>query len=115
MKCLIIVNESPWGSGLALGAWRFARAASEGPLDVVAVFFREDGIYNAVQGGSADSGTPDLEQAWRALAGDDGTELLLCRSSLDRRLAERPVSPWQVSGLTPMFEIMLDCDRVVTF
>lgn len=115
MKCLVIVNESPWGSGLALSAWRFAQAASNHGLRVVAVFFREDGVYNALAGDAVDAGTPDLAAVWCEYAGCSGARLLLCRSSAERRLQTSVEAPFETSGLTVMFELMLDCDRVVTF
>jgi sulfur relay (sulfurtransferase) complex TusBCD TusD component (DsrE family) len=115
VKCLIIVNESPWGSTLALGAWRFARAASENGLQVVAVFFREDGVYNALDGEAADAGTPDLGAAWREYSERSGARLLLCRSSADRRMKSAPGQPFEAFSLTGMFELLQQCDRVVTF
>ncbi len=119
MNCLLIVNESPWGSGLALAAFRFARAAHERGLEVAAVFFREDGVYNALPGRASDAGTPNLADAWRDLAHRSGARLLVCRSSADRRLCEDPPTifpaPFEVSGLTVMFEVALDCDRLVSF
>lgn len=119
MNCLVIVNESPWGSGLALSAFRFARAAHEHGLEVAAVFFREDGVYNALPGRVSDAGTPDLADAWRDLARQSGARLLVCRSSADRRLRDDQSTifsaPFEVSGLTVMFELVLGCDRTVSF
>jgi sulfur relay protein TusD/DsrE len=115
VKCLIVVNESPCGSGLALSAWRFARAASRHGLKVEAVFFREDGAYNALGGEVADAGTPILAEAWRVYAKESGARLLLCRTSAERRMQGPIAHPFEVSGLTAMFGLMLECDRVVTF
>lgn len=115
MNCLIIVNDGPWSSGRALAAWRFARAAVANGLEVPAVFFREDGVYNARSGSAADAGTPDLATAWRAFAESTGARLLLCRSSLDRRTRGDPEPPFEPAGLAAVFERMLACDRVVSF
>lgn len=115
MKFLLVVNESPWGSTLSLSAWRFVKAAIDLKIHVSAVFFREDGVYNALPGEAGDAGTPDLVTAWRQLAAEAGVRLLLCSSSRLRRLDREPQSPFETSGLTEFVELMLDSDRVVTF
>jgi sulfur relay (sulfurtransferase) complex TusBCD TusD component (DsrE family) len=115
MKLLIVVNESPWGSGLALTAYRLARAATHLAGHECAVFFREDGIYNALPGQVTDAGTEDLALSWAALAESHDTRLLLCRSSTQRRLIDCPPAPFQESGLTEMLELMHTVDRVVAF
>ena len=115
MKFLVIVNDSPWGSGLALAACRFVRAARESGEQVSAVFFREDGIYNALEADAVDAGTTDLASAWTGLASTAGIRMLLCRSSWQRRLASQPSKGFEESGLTEMIELMLQSDRVVTF
>lgn len=115
MKLLMIVNESPWGSVLALTAYRLAEAAMQVAGNECAVFFREDGVYNAVPGQVTDAGTQDLARCWAGLAQAHGTRLLLCRSSSQRRLMACPAGPFQESGLAEMFGLMLTFDRVLTF
>ena len=115
MKFLVIVNESPWASGLAVCASRFVRAAIASGHEITAIFFREDGVYNAVQGELSDAGTPDLCKTWAELASAAGTRLLLCSSSRLRRLENNPSKAFTESGLTEMFELMLYSDRVVSF
>lgn len=115
VKFLVIVNESPWASGLAVCASRFVRAALASGHGITAVFFREDGVYNALQGEQSDAGTPDLFNAWLELAATAGTRLLLCSSSRLRRLESNPSKAFEESGLTEMLELMLQSDRVVSF
>jgi len=115
VKFLVIVNESPWGSTLSLSACRFVNAALDCGVAISAVYFREEGIYNSLPGEAPDAGTPDLCSAWRDLARTAGFPLLVCSSSRLRRLAEPPANGFQSSGLTEMFELVLDSDRVVTF
>ena len=115
MKFLVIVNESPWGSALALTAYRFVRACMESGAEIAAVFFRGDGVYNAVQGEMTEAGTPDLAEAWQQLAADRAIRLLLCSSSRLRRLATHPGMGFTDSGLAELIELTQDCDRVVTF
>lgn len=115
MKFLVIVNESPWGSDLALAAWRFVAAAVESRHEVPAVFFREDGVYNALAGENSDAGTPELADAWQQLARGGSSRLLLCSSSWARRMKSSRPANFEVAGLTEMMELMLASDRVVTF
>jgi len=115
VKFLIIVNESPWGSALAQTAHRFVHAALESGVEIVAVFFRGDGVYNAVPGEAIDAGTPDLAGEWQELCSGRNIRLLLCSSSRLRRMAHPPPGNFNDSGLTEMIELLRDSDRVVTF
>ena len=114
MNFLVIVNESPWGSPLALSAYRFVLAAAESGVRQIGVYFLGDGVYNAIQGETSDAVGPDLASAWAELAAR-GIRLSLCSSSRLRRLGEKPDGPFRDSGLTEMIEAMRDSDRVVTF
>ncbi len=116
MKCLIIVNESPWQTALSLSALRFGRACDSAGLQIAAVFFREDGVYNALAGTVADAGTPQLSAAWRELAARSGARLLLCSASSQRRLpAGSDLAGFQQTGLADMLELMQLSDRVISF
>jgi tRNA 2-thiouridine synthesizing protein D len=116
VNCLIIVNESPWQTGLALNALRFARAAAAAGLQVSAVFFREDGVYQALPSTEADSGTPELAKSWQGFAEQSGARLLLCSASSQRRLPKGSNGQaFQQTGLAEMLELMQQSDRVVSF
>jgi len=125
VKFLVIVNESPWGSCLALSAWRFVVASLDSGIQIPAVFFRGEGVYNALSAEATDAGIESLSVAWLDLETRAGTRLLLCSSSRKRRLPALPapgfngpacIAPGFIeSGLPEMFDLMLTCDRVVTF
>ena len=115
MKFLILVNESPWGSGLSLSACRFITALIDSGSQVSAVFFREDGVYNALQGKVSDAGTPELSGIWKAFSDNNGIRLLLCSSSVQRRINETASPPFEITGLAEMLELMASSDRVVSF
>jgi sulfur relay protein TusD/DsrE len=115
VKFLILVNESPWGSGLSLSACRFITALIDSGSQVSAVFFREDGVYNALQGKVCDAGTPELLVKWEAFSDNYGTRLLLCSSSVQRRINEPASPPFEIAGLAEMLELMASSDRVVSF
>ena len=127
MKVLVIVNSSPWGGSLGATGLRLVRAmlqrgAKPGPqqdgaggLRVAAVFFREEGVYQAVAGRVSDSGTPALRDAWLELARQHGLPLLLCSAAAQRRLERAPCDGFRETGLAEVLDLMDACDRVVTF
>lgn len=115
MKILVIVNDSPWGSTLAVTALRLARALLTDDLLVDAVYFRGEGVYNAIAGRAADNGTPVLADAWRLLSESRGIPLLLCSSAAQRRLDCAPADGFREAGLAEVLERMAACDRVLSF
>lgn len=115
MKVLVIVNESPWGSTLPVTALRLVKSLLSGNADVDSIFFRGDGVYNALQGRACDSGTPDLAAEWLALSSSCGCSLLLCSSAASRRLDCAPREGFREAGLAEVMERVLSCDRVVAF
>ncbi|HKJ17467.1 MAG TPA: DsrE family protein [Xanthomonadales bacterium] len=114
MKFIFVINESPWGSTLPSSALRIAERVLEANHDL-AVFFREDGVYNVVAGTVSDSGTDDLAGAWLNLGETDRVDLMVCQASLARRLAETPKMPFRPASLVELTDLLSDCDRVVTF
>lgn len=115
MKFLIIVNESPWGSSLAVTALRLVRAMVAGKAEINAIFFREDGVYHAQPGRVVDSGTPSLFDEWQSLANPEGIPLLICSSAAQRRMQEAPDGSYREAGLAELMEILACSDRVLTF
>jgi len=115
VKILIIVNESPWGSSLAVTAFRLVRALLAAHVEIAAVFFRGDGVYHAQPGRAVDAGTPGLCDEWRFLAEPSGFPLLVCSSAAQRRMPEAPGAAYREAGLAELLEIMATSDRVVTF
>jgi sulfur relay (sulfurtransferase) complex TusBCD TusD component (DsrE family) len=115
VKVLVIVNQAPWGGTLGLTALRLSRAMAADGLQLAAVFFREEGVYQCQPGRTSDAGTPDLATAWAELARDCGAPLLLCSSASQRRLPSPPANDFREAGLAEVFELMGGCDRVVSF
>ena len=115
MKLLIIVNESPWQSTLALSACHFAQAALDAGVQITAIFFREEGVYNSLAGELSDVGTPDLATTWAEMASASEMRLLLCSSSRMRRISAVSTDRFEESGLTELMELILLSDRVVSF
>ena len=114
VKVLLIVNQAPWSGTLGLTALRLARAMDAGGLQLAAVFFREEGVYQAQAGRVSDSGTPDLAAGWSELSRESGAPLLLCSSAAQRRLPDPPPEDFREAGLGEVIELMAGCDRVVS-
>lgn len=100
---------------MPLVALRLSRAMAADGHEIEAVYFRGDGVYNALPGRAADAGTPDLAVAWSSLAESGGFPLLLCSSAAARRLDSAPGQGFREAGLAELLERMAACDRVVTF
>jgi tRNA 2-thiouridine synthesizing protein D len=115
VKVLVIVNQSPWGGSLGVTAWRLVRALLAGGQEIAAVYFREEGIYQAIPGRAVDGGAADLQAGWLALHREQGVPLLICSSAAQRRLPGPPVEGFRETGLAEVLELTLACDRVVTF
>jgi tRNA 2-thiouridine synthesizing protein D len=115
VKILVIVTESPWGSSLGVTALRLVRALISEGEKLCAIYFREDGVYHALQGRARDAGTPGLCEAWEEISKKQGVPLMLCSSAAQRRLDKAPGDCFAEAGLAQMMELLQGCDRVVTF
>jgi sulfur relay (sulfurtransferase) complex TusBCD TusD component (DsrE family) len=112
VKILVIVNASPWGGSIAVTALRMVRAMVHHGYRIAAVYFREEGVYQALAGRVTDHGTPALRDAWLELP---EVPLLLCSAASQRRLERAPESGFREAGLAEILDLMNSCDRVVTF
>jgi len=115
VKILVIVNASPWGGSLGVTALRLVRAMLDHGFAVVAVYFRGEGVYHALEGRIVDNGTPPLRDAWLELGRKNDVPLLLCSSASQRRLPALPPVGFREAGLVEVLETMRCCDRVVSF
>lgn len=117
MNIIVMVNSSPWGSSLSATALRFVEAASDAGQQVIAVYFRGDGVYNLIEGNMSDDSMPSMKTAWTQLARQHGIELLLCSADTARRLPARAVQDTGTTqaGLAHWWQLAAECDRMVSF
>jgi tRNA 2-thiouridine synthesizing protein D len=115
VKILVIVNVSPWSGSLAVTGLRLTRAMLSNGHEIGAVYFRDEGVYQAMGGRATDSGTPVLRDAWADLSRERGIPLLLCSAASQRRLERPPGGRFREAGLAEILELMRSCDRVVSF
>jgi sulfur relay protein TusD/DsrE len=118
VRLCVVIGSGPWGDSRATTALRFVRAAMAAGHHTT-VFFRDDGVYNAVAGEVSDGGLESPQSAWVKLAEESGIVLLLCPAATARRMdlsvTERLPACWRQAGLTRLMEIMSESDRVVHF
>jgi len=119
MKLLIIVRSSPWGSSRTSAAVRLATAWLGRSDGRVAVYFRDDGVYNVLPGTASDGGLDSPQIRWRELARNPSVDLVLCPAAVARRLpADVPGEPrgfFRQAGLPEMLSQLRESDRVVCF
>ena len=115
MKILVIVNVSPWSGSLAVTALRLVKAMLGQGFEIAAVYFRGEGVYQALNGRIVDNGTPDMRAAWLSVQQQKGVPLLLCSSAAQRRLERAPTEGFREAGLAEILELMGGCDRLVSF
>ena len=117
MNVLLMVNHSPWGSTLPATAQRCASALLDAGHTLAGIYFRGDGVYNALAGDVDDPGAVNLVAAWKETATAAGCELLLCSSACARRLPGDRVDglgpPYRVIGLGELFAVADAADRWV--
>lgn len=115
LNIVVVINESPWGSTLTATALRVARGCADAGHCLIAVFFREDGVYNCIRGTATDEGLEDHAGSWVKLNRDHQSMLMVCKSSAARRLSEPLLPPFREAGLVELVDLIADCDRVITF
>jgi sulfur relay (sulfurtransferase) complex TusBCD TusD component (DsrE family) len=115
VKILLIVNDSPWGSSLAVTALRLLRSMLADGVEADAVYFRGEGVYNALPGRATDHGTPDLCPSWQVVSSRHDVPLLLCQSASRRRFDCEPGEGFRTAGLAEVIERMARCDHVLAF
>lgn len=117
MNVVVMVNSSPLGSTLSATALRFVSACAGAGLQVRAVYFRGDGVYNLLEGPMSDDSLPAVKTAWVDCAERHGAELLVCSADVSRRLPEASVAGagFTVAGLARWWQLVEESDRMVCF
>lgn len=116
MNLLVIINHNPAGSSLAIKARVFVEAALRSGHRVPAVFFHNDGVYNALE---SESGEDTNARQWAKLSQQSDLKLLLCSTASFLRFDDKQKSlvssSFLPAGLAQMWDFANRCDRVVTF
>ena len=114
MRFLLLINDPPESRRTA-AALRFAQALVASRHELLAVFFNQDGVRQAVPVSEVDAGGEISQQCWRQLAGNGGFPLLVCRAAWARRSSAALPGGWQASGLAEFADLTEQADRLVTF
>jgi sulfur relay protein TusD/DsrE len=116
MNILVIVNHNPLESSLVEMARRFVETALKTGHRVPAVFFHNDGVYNALETEDVADSCP---QQWVELCKQNDLQLLLCSTAsflrFDEHSKARISRSFSPAGLAQMWDFAARCDRVVTF
>ena len=112
MKFLVIVNEAPWAGSLGLTAHSLTRALLINGQQIAAVFFREEGVYHALEGRAGEG--QSLHRQWLELAQQHDVPLMLCSSDSERRFSCADHEGFVEAGLATVLAMLDECDRVLT-
>ena len=111
----LIVLNAPWQGQAAQSAYRFAEAVLASGHELRQVFFYGDGALALTAGGRA-ADQPDLDEAWRGLAGRHGVSILACTTAGERRgVAASRAGAAQPGTLGQLVVALAEADRVLTF
>jgi tRNA 2-thiouridine synthesizing protein D len=119
VKKLVVVVTTPPYSNLTRTALAYIEAAIVAGVDVIGVFFYQDGVINANQGVAMPNDEFQAINAWQALNAKHQIPLHLCVSSGEKRglSDEQPgynIAPgFSVSGLGELVELSDNACRVV--
>lgn len=127
----ILVRQNAYSQQSSLTAYHFTKALLSKKHKVLAVFFYQDGVYNANQLNSPPTDEPNLTPLWQNLATEFALPLHVCTTSalrrgvMDRHSAQQIIDDdnighnlaphFELSGLGYWVKLCLDADRIVTF
>lgn len=121
-QTLALVVTTPPNSNLTTSAINLIRAAVESGVDIVGVFFYQDGVLNAAENLSIPSDEYQTLEQWQALNREFAVPLYLCITAaekrglsdgLDKDVSSSIDSTFTVSGLGELVELTSNADRVV--
>jgi tRNA 2-thiouridine synthesizing protein D len=128
LRFAIVVSGPAYGTQASSSAYRFTQAVLAAGHSVVGVFFYQEGVLNASYLHAPASDEIDLHYLWCELAIEHQIHLHVCIAAAQRRgildvvaasEATKDVSnvktPFLLSGLGQLAEMLLTADRVVRF
>ena len=121
-QTLALVVTTPPNSNLTTSAINLIRAAAKSGVDIVGVFFYQDGVLNAAKNLSIPSDEYQTLAQWQTLNREYAVPLYLCITAAEKRgmsdgLDQEDVSSidptFTVSGLGELVELTSKAERVV--
>ncbi|TWX52191.1 sulfurtransferase complex subunit TusD [Colwellia hornerae] len=122
MKKLAFVITTPPNSNLTATAINMVTAALKSGIDVVGVFFYQDGVLNGSQLLALPNDEYQAHRQWQQLHHDYSLPLHLCATAAEKRGLSDDVSDSQVdtihqaftlSGLGELVELNVNADRLI--
>lgn len=121
MRKLAVVITTPPFSNLTVTALNFIEAALNSTIDIVGVFFYQDGVLNASSQLRIANDEYQTTQQWQRLHSKYQLPLHLCITAAEKRgltddnSASLIADVFTVSGLGELVELNNKADRVVQF
>jgi len=129
VQTLSVVITTPPSSYLTITAIDYITQAVNSGVDVVGVFFYQDGVLNASANISIPNDEYQIHKQWQKLNQDHGINLHVCITACERRglsddLDNQPSNApaltnisqyFTVSGLGELVELTAKADRMVQF
>lgn len=112
----IIVEGEPYGSESSSLAFLFAKESVKKHI-VQAVFFYQNGVYNANKFTNPANDECNLIEEWAALAKQKNIRLVLCSAAGERRGISNSVlqEQFEIGGLSDLAVFIDSSDKVIQF
>ena len=104
-QTLALVVTTPPNSNLTTSAINLIRAAVKSGVDIVGVFFYQDGVLNAAKNLSIPSDEYQTLAQWQALNGKYAIPLYLCITAAEKRGLSDGLEQEGVSNIDPTFTV----------
>ncbi|XKM13385.1 sulfurtransferase complex subunit TusD [Orbaceae bacterium ac157xtp] len=120
LRYTIVVTGSAYGTQSAFCAYQFCQALIEAKQKIEAIFFYQDGVYNANSFTSPANDEFNLVDAWQRFASLHKIPLTVCISAAQRRgvvsdLDNNLATGFELTGLGELTEKIATSDRVIQF
>ncbi len=117
MKALIIINDAPYGTEKAYNALRLAIQIGKDYEDSeVTIFLMADAVGCAIPNQNTPNGYYNIERMLKAVVGKNG-KIKICTSCAETRGLKdlNFVEGAELSTMKELTQLVMQCDKVVTF
>ena len=104
-QTLALVVTTPPNSNLTTSAINLIRAAAKSGVDIVGVFFYQDGVLNAAKNLSIPSDEYQTLTQWQTLNREYAVPLYLCITAAEKRGLSDGLEQEGVSNIDPTFTV----------
>ncbi len=116
-KILILINDAPYGTEKPYNAFRLAKQIQKDYENIdLCVFLMADAVNCAIPNQNTPNGYYNIERMLKSVISKKG-KVKLCGSCADARgLKEmKLIEGAELSTMKELTQLMMDCDKVLTF